>query len=427
MIFFFINVWKCENNEEGVSLYLNLAGKNKRNFVLLIFLNFNSNFSRDSTSCFSYWYLKLDVVVAGGALLLWCCPTFEWVALTGCLGPHSSPRIIAHHTWSTLPASQLSWLKGQCHEIYHILLFIYLFSHICIFLGIFVYEGLKYYAKGLLVFVVAVAQRKKAVPPGCSGIFLNLGRTWRYESCVKPHPISAMQNSKVKGTQAWNNFDFFYINQNLICPWSIFEKISILFLRFLTEFLCSNIFAVTEHTRNQIFFVSYPKRFFSQNFYFGPISWVPKRFFKILIIYSQNVQFNRYFWVIFENYSMHIAHAEHTWKRYYGTMSIRGNDFIAHLAYKEHIFAEWISSHTEHTRNEFHRWLSIRGIDLIAGWAYAEMFKSRISRPNRIQVPKILCYRLCTGFGFCKKVLNKFHGCVPLSTPILQELCHTQS
>jgi hypothetical protein len=46
---------------------------------------------------------------------------------------------------------------------------------------------------------------------------------------------------------------FFYLNQNLICPWSIFKKISIIFLRFSPEFRCSNIFAEAEHTRNPIF------------------------------------------------------------------------------------------------------------------------------------------------------------------------------
>ncbi len=28
----------------------------------------------------------------------------------------------------------------------------------------------------------------------------------------------------IKGTQAWDNFDFFYLNQILICPSSIFEQ-----------------------------------------------------------------------------------------------------------------------------------------------------------------------------------------------------------
>ncbi len=72
-------------------------------------------------------------------------------------------------------------------------------------------------------------------------------------------------------------------------------------------------------------------------------------------------------------------------------------------------YAERILSHTEHTRNEFHRMLSIRGTDFIACWACSEMFKSRISRPNRIRFSKISCYRPLGpyGFGFCKKSQKK--------------------
>ncbi len=135
-----------------------------------------------------------------------------------------------------------------------------------------------------------------------------------------------------------------------------------------------------------------------------------------------------YFWVFFENYSMRM-------------LSIRGNDFIACWAYSEPIslhtehtrnefprmlsqlqnvnsfymyntcvaYAERILSHTEHARNEFHRMLSMRGTDFIACWACAEMFKSRISRPNRIRFSKISCYRPLGpyGFGFCKKSQKK--------------------
>ncbi len=130
---------------------------------------------------------------------------------------------------------------------------------------------------------------------------------------------------------------------------------------------------------------------FYQKVHFGLIRWVPERFFKIF--FCQNFILIWDFWVIFENYSIL-------------RLSIRGNDFIAHWAYEERFFAhaqpvvkceqflhenpcwayaEQISSHTEHMRNEFHRWLSIRRMDFIAGWAYAEMFKSWISRPNRIR------------------------------------------
>ncbi len=72
-----------------------------------------------------------------------------------------------------------------------------------------------------------------------------------------------------------------------------------------------------------------------------------------------------------------------------------------------------ISSHTEHTRNEFHRWLSIQGMDFISGWAYAEMFKSQISRPNRIDFKK---FRV-TGpwdhkISVSAKKSKKIHACV---------------
>ncbi len=97
-------------------------------------------------------------------------------------------------------------------------------------------------------------------------------------------------------------------------------------------------------------------------------------------------------------------------------LSIRGTDFTACWAYEERIsahaqpavkceqfymynlcwaYAERILSHTEHTRNQFHRILSIRGTDFIACWACAEMFKSRISRTNRIRFSRISCYKLC--------------------------------
>ncbi len=78
-------------------------------------------------------------------------------------------------------------------------------------------------------------------------------------------------------------------------------------------------------------------------------------------------------------------------------LSIRGTNLIAHWAY-----AERISLMAEHTRNRC--------------WACAEMFKSRISRLNRIQFSIISCYRPLGpyGFSFCKKSIKKFHACVPL-------------
>ncbi len=117
------------------------------------------------------------------------------------------------------------------------------------------------------------------------------------------------------------------------------KKMFLLFLRFSPEFRCSNISAVTEHTRNQMFFERYPKKIFLQNLHFGPIRWVPRRFFKILIFIGEICILIRDFWVIFENYRMRMQHMR---KWFYRMLSIRGTDFIAHWAYWE-----LISSHAE--------------------------------------------------------------------------------
>ncbi len=138
------------------------------------------------------------------------------------------------------------------------------------------------------------------------------------------------------------------------------------------------------------FFWEISKNFFFQNLYFGPIRWVPRRFFKILIFLSAKFAF---YLGIFESFSKIIAcvcwayaetilsNAEHTRNRFHrmlskqGTkflacsasgkiwtflhvqsmLSIRGTNFIAHWAYWE-----LISSHAEHTRNRFHHMLSMR-------------------------------------------------------------------
>ncbi len=128
----------------------------------------------------------------------------------------------------------------------------------------------------------------------------------------------------------------------------------------------------------------YPKKIFLQKVHFGPITWVPKRFFKISIFFSRNLHFNLGFLSNFRKF--YYAHAEHMRKRFYRTLSIRGNDFIAHWAYEERIFAHAQPAvkceqflhviHAEHTRNEFNRTLSIRRTNLIAGWAYAEWISS---------------------------------------------------
>jgi hypothetical protein len=161
------------------------------------------------------------------------------------------------------------------------------------------------------------------------------------------------------------------------------------------------------------FFGELSKIFLNSNFHFGPtrMRWVPRRFFKISIVFGQNLHFNLVFLTNFRKLSMR-------------TLSIRGNDFIAHWAYKEAI-----SSHTEHTPNKYLRilsqrkkltvfhvnrcwaygkWIyhtvSIRGNDLNAGWAYAEMISSLTEHMRKclkveylgqieIRFSKISCYR----------------------------------
>ncbi len=149
------------------------------------------------------------------------------------------------------------------------------------------------------------------------------------------------------------------------------------------------------------FFDKLSKNFFSQNLHFGPIRWVPGRFLKILIIYSQNLHFSSVFLTIFRKkitacicwaYAATIlSHAEHTRNKFHRTLSIRGTNFRACSAYGKMWIVFTCTIHAQHTRNEFHRMLSIRGTDFIACWACAEMFKSQISRPNWIRFSKISC------------------------------------
>ncbi len=136
---------------------------------------------------------------------------------------------------------------------------------------------------------------------------------------------------------------------------------------------------VTENTQNQIFLMSYPKNFFLQNLHFGPIRWVPRRFFKISIIYSQNLYLNLVF-------------------LYNRTLSIRGTNFIACWAY-----AEPISSHAEHAR----KCLKVEYL----GRVEYNFQKSRVTGPRDHKV------------SVSAKKSKKFHACVPFITlPILENV-----
>ncbi len=193
----------------------------------------------------------------------------------------------------------------------------------------------------------------------------------------------------VKGTQAWDNLEFFfYLIKSLYALRKFSKKISLIFLRFSPEFRCSNIFAVTEHTRNQIFWWAIQKFFFSKCSIFGPIWWFPRRFLKILIIYSQNLHFNLVFLSIFRKLCWAHAetissHAEHTWNRFHRTLSIRGTNFRACSASCKMWTVFTCSIHAQHTRNEFYCTLSIRGTNFIACWAYLEPISSHAEHARK--------------------------------------------
>ncbi len=97
-----------------------------------------------------------------------------------------------------------------------------------------------------------------------------------------------------------------------------------LFLRYLPEFRCSNIFAVTEHMRNQIILVSYQNKFFPKIFTSVLLDEFLGGFSNFLLFIVKICILIWYFWVIFENFSMCM-------------LGIPVNDSIAHWVYKEMI------------------------------------------------------------------------------------------
>ncbi len=149
---------------------------------------------------------------------------------------------------------------------------------------------------------------------------------------------------------------------------------------------------MTEHMRNEISFERYPKIFFLQNLHFGPIIWVSRRFFKILIFYMRNLHFESFSkimacvsWAYAETI---LSHAEHTRKRFYHMLSIWGTNFRACSASSK----MWTCTiHAEHTRNEFYRTLSIWGTDFIACWAYAEPISSHAEHARKCLKVEYLC------------------------------------
>ncbi len=147
----------------------------------------------------------------------------------------------------------------------------------------------------------------------------------------------------VKGTQAWDNFEFcFWPKSNPYMPFVNFRKN---FASFPSIFARISMF---EHFRVDWAYAE-PNFFWeiSENFFFIIFTLVLSDrfldgFSKFWFFTGKICIIIRDFGVIFENYSMHM-------------LSIREKDFIACWAY-----AEPISSHAEHTRNKLPRMLSQR-------------------------------------------------------------------
>jgi hypothetical protein len=139
---------------------------------------------------------------------------------------------------------------------------------------------------------------------------------------------------------------------------------------FRQNFDVRTFFAVTEHTRNQIFLKRYPKNFFFKIFTLVLLDGFLDGFGKFRLFKVRICILIGYFWVFFDNYSMRM-------------LSIRGNDFIAHWAYEERI--------SEHAQpavkcDQFlhvQSMLSIRGTNFIAHWAYAERISSHAEHARK--------------------------------------------
>ncbi len=165
-------------------------------------------------------------------------------------------------------------------------------------------------------------------------------------------------------------------------PWSIFEKFSLLFLRFSPEFRCSNILAVTEYTGNQIFLASYQNCYFFKMFTLVLLDECLDGFSKFRFFVVEIYYLIWYFWVIFDDYSMR------NWACW--------------------AYVETILSHTEHTPKEISRMLCSASVQ-ISKVVYLVRIEydcqnSRVTGPwdHKVLVS-------------AKKSKNEFHACVPLN------------
>ncbi len=165
----------------------------------------------------------------------------------------------------------------------------------------------------------------------------------------------------LKGTQAWDNLNFFYLKPNFIWHWLIFEKKNwFFFLEFLQEFRCSNISAVTEQWAYAEPNLFGELNFFLKMFTFVLLDGFLDGFSTFRLIIVQICILIWYFWVNFQNCSMRMLIAELTRKQFHCTMSLRQTNFCACSASGKILTVftcssmlsiwETFSSHPEHTR-----------------------------------------------------------------------------
>ncbi len=128
---------------------------------------------------------------------------------------------------------------------------------------------------------------------------------------------------------------FFLPESNPFMPFTNFRKISLLFLRLLPNFDVRT-FPRWLGICGTKFFWELSKIFY-QSLHFGPIRWVPRRFFKILIFYRRNLHFNEGF--LSNIWELLHAHAGHARKRFCRVLGMRGTNFIACWACEERISA----------------------------------------------------------------------------------------
>jgi hypothetical protein len=146
-----------------------------------------------------------------------------------------------------------------------------------------------------------------------------------------------------KGTQAWDNLDFFLPKSNPYMPFvNFWKKFRFFSFDFRQNFDVPTFPRWLSICGTKFFFRDIQKSFFFKIFSLVLLDRFLDSFSKFGFFIGKICILIRDFWVIFENYSMHI-------------LSTRGNNFIACWAY-----AEPISSHAELTRNEFPCMLSQR-------------------------------------------------------------------